>query len=75
MGASNPTKRTVPPATRIVSPSITYTSAGLVGLAADRPADNAAGVPPGVVLMDTSYGNNSKLRQDLTGLGLSYVDR
>jgi hypothetical protein len=23
--------------------------------------------------MDTSYGNNSKLRQDLTGLGLSYV--
>ena len=32
-----------------------------------------AGVPPGVVLMDTSYGNNSKLRQDLTGLGLSYV--
>jgi SRSO17 transposase len=32
-----------------------------------------AGVAPGVVLMDTSYGNNSKLRQDLTGLGLSYV--
>jgi SRSO17 transposase len=32
-----------------------------------------AGVPPGVVLMDSSYGNNSKLRQDLTGLGLSYV--
>ena len=30
-----------------------------------------AGVPPGVVLMDTSYGNNSKLRHDLTGLGLS----
>ena len=26
-------------------------------------------VAPGVVLMDTSYGNNSKLRQDLTGLG------
>src|SRR5260370_12094580 len=23
--------------------------------------------------MDASYGNNSKLRQDLTGLGLSYV--
>jgi SRSO17 transposase len=32
-----------------------------------------ASVPPGVVLMDSSYGNNSKLRQDLTGLGLSYV--
>jgi SRSO17 transposase len=32
-----------------------------------------ASVPPGVVLMDASYGNNSKLRQDLTGLGLSYV--
>jgi SRSO17 transposase len=32
-----------------------------------------AGVPPGVVLMDTSYGNNSKLRHELTGLGLSYV--
>jgi SRSO17 transposase len=32
-----------------------------------------AGVAPGVVLMDASYGNNSKLRQDLTGLGLSYV--
>ena len=32
-----------------------------------------AGIAPGVVLMDTSYGNNSKLRQDLTGLGLSYV--
>jgi len=32
-----------------------------------------AGVPPGVVLMDASYGNNSNLRQDLTGLGLSYV--
>jgi len=31
------------------------------------------GVAPGVVLMDASYGNNSKLRQDLTGLGLSYV--
>jgi SRSO17 transposase len=32
-----------------------------------------ASVPPGVVLTDSSYGNNSKLRQDLTGLGLSYV--
>ena len=32
-----------------------------------------AGVAPGVVLMDASYGNNGKLRQDLTGLGLGYV--
>jgi SRSO17 transposase len=32
-----------------------------------------AGVAPGVVLMDASYGNNSMLRQALTGLGLSYV--
>ena len=32
-----------------------------------------AGVPTGVVLMDTSYGNNSQLRHDFTGLGLSYV--
>jgi SRSO17 transposase len=34
-----------------------------------------AGVPPGVVLMDSSYGNNSKLRQDFTGLGLSLRGR
>jgi SRSO17 transposase len=32
-----------------------------------------AGVTPGVVLMDAGYGNNSLLRQALTGLGLSYV--
>jgi SRSO17 transposase len=32
-----------------------------------------AGVPPRVVLMDASYGNNSKLRQDLTGLGTNYL--
>jgi SRSO17 transposase len=32
-----------------------------------------AGVAPGVVLMDASYGSNSILRQALTGLGLSYV--
>jgi SRSO17 transposase len=32
-----------------------------------------AGVAPGVVLMDASYGNNSMLRQALTGLGLTYV--
>jgi SRSO17 transposase len=32
-----------------------------------------AGVPPGVVLMDAGYGNNSILRQAITALGLSYV--
>jgi SRSO17 transposase len=32
-----------------------------------------AGVAPGVVLMDASYGNNGMMRQALTGLGLSYV--
>jgi SRSO17 transposase len=32
-----------------------------------------AGVAPGVVLTDASYGNNGILRRALTGLGLSYV--
>ena len=32
-----------------------------------------AGVPPGVVLMDAGYGNNSDLRQAITALGLTYV--
>jgi len=32
-----------------------------------------AGVAPGVVLMDASYGSNSILRQALTELGLCYV--
>jgi len=32
-----------------------------------------AGVAPGVVLMDAGYGNDSGLRQAVTGLGLSYV--
>jgi SRSO17 transposase len=32
-----------------------------------------AGIAPGVVLMDAGYGNNSMLRQAITGLGLSYV--
>jgi SRSO17 transposase len=32
-----------------------------------------AGVAPGVVLMDASYGANSVLRQAITGLGLFYV--
>ena len=33
----------------------------------------AAGLPRGVVLMDAGYGNNSELRADITGLGLTYV--
>ena len=33
----------------------------------------ANGLPPGVVLMDGAYGNNSDLRADITALGLSYV--
>src|SRR5258708_27919440 len=32
-----------------------------------------AGVAPGVVLMDSSYGTNSVLRPAITGLGLCYV--
>ena len=32
-----------------------------------------AGVSPGAVLMDASYGNNGILRRAITGLGLSYV--
>jgi SRSO17 transposase len=32
-----------------------------------------AGIAPGVVLMDAGYGNNSILRQAITGLGLFYV--
>jgi SRSO17 transposase len=32
-----------------------------------------AGIAPGVVLMDASYGNNGILRRAITGLGLSYV--
>jgi len=32
-----------------------------------------AGVPPGVVLMDASYGCNLALRTEITALGLTYV--
>jgi SRSO17 transposase len=32
-----------------------------------------AGVPPGVLLMDAAYGNNSILRQAIAALGLTYV--
>ena len=33
----------------------------------------AAGLPCGTVLMDSGYGKNTKLRTEVTGLGLSYV--
>jgi SRSO17 transposase len=33
----------------------------------------AAGVPPGTVLFDASYGSNSRLRSGVSALGLSYV--
>lgn len=33
----------------------------------------AAGLPRGVALVDSGYGNNSNLRADITSLGLSYV--
>src|SRR6516162_7621294 len=33
----------------------------------------ASGLPPGVVLMDAGYGNNSELRAEITALGLTYV--
>jgi SRSO17 transposase len=36
-------------------------------------AAQAAGLPPGVVLMDAGYGNDTRLRTDITALGLSYV--
>jgi SRSO17 transposase len=32
-----------------------------------------AGLPRGVVLMDAAYGNDSRLRTGMTGLGLSYA--
>jgi SRSO17 transposase len=36
-------------------------------------AARAAGLPEGVVLMDTGYGNDTALRTDITALGLRYV--
>ena len=33
----------------------------------------AAGLPPGAVLMDPAYGNDGKLRTEITALGLTYV--
>jgi SRSO17 transposase len=36
-------------------------------------AANAAGLPPGVVLMDAGYGNDTRLRTQITALALRYV--
>jgi SRSO17 transposase len=36
-------------------------------------AAHAAGLPPGVVLMDAGYGSNTWLREEIGALGLSYV--
>jgi SRSO17 transposase len=36
-------------------------------------AASAAGLPPGVVLMDTGYGCNTELRSSISALGLTYV--
>ncbi len=36
-------------------------------------AARAAGLPPGVVLMDAGYGNDTALRTEITALGLRYV--
>jgi SRSO17 transposase len=36
-------------------------------------AARTAGLPEGVVLMDAGYGNDTKLRTEITALGMSYV--
>ena len=36
-------------------------------------AARTAGLPQGVVLMDAGYGNDTRLRTEITALGLSYV--
>jgi SRSO17 transposase len=55
-----------------VPASITFKTKPQIALEQIRAA-LLAGVAPGVVLMDAGYGNNSMLRQALTGLGLTYV--
>ena len=55
-----------------VPASITFKTKPQIALEQIRATLKAA-VAPGVVLMHASYGNNSKLRQDLTGLGLGYL--
>jgi SRSO17 transposase len=36
-------------------------------------AARAAGVPPGVVLMDAGYGSDTRLRTEIAALGLNYI--
>src|SRR5689334_14123055 len=36
-------------------------------------AAHAAGLPHGVVLMDAGYGSNTRLREEIDALGLTYV--
>jgi SRSO17 transposase len=55
-----------------VPASITFKTKPQIALEQIRAA-LLAGIAPGVVLMDAGYGNNSSLRQALTGLGLTYV--
>ena len=55
-----------------VPPSIRFKTKPQIALEQLRAALKA-GVAPGVVLMDAAYGNNSILRQAITGLGLTYV--
>jgi SRSO17 transposase len=55
-----------------VPDAIRFKTKPLIALEQIRAALDA-GVPPGVVLMDAGYGNNSILRQAITMLGLTYV--
>lgn len=55
-----------------VPPSVRFKTKPQLALEQIRAA-LLAGVAPGVVLMDASYGSNSALRQALTELGLCYV--
>jgi SRSO17 transposase len=55
-----------------VPPSIRFKTKPQIALEQIRAALKA-GVAPGVVLMDASYGNNGPLRQAITRLGLTYV--
>jgi SRSO17 transposase len=55
-----------------VPPSIRFKTKPQIALEQIRAALQA-GVPPGVMLMDAGYGNNSILRRAITALGLTYV--
>ena len=55
-----------------VPPSVRFKTKPQIALEQIRAALKA-GIAPGVVLMDASYGTNSPLRQAITELGLCYV--